>query len=116
MEVFMKKVPTQNRIRQFHKRRTVRLSTEDEQQIKLQAECAGMSVAEFMRRRALGKKIVPHTELVIVYELRRMGGLLKNNFETLRAAHASLHVIELQERVLSKIHQTIEVIAKNYDY
>lgn len=82
----MKKVPTPNRIKQYHKRRTVRLSSRDEEQIKLQAECAGLSVAEFMRRRALGKKIVPHTELVIVYELRRIGGLLKHNFETLRAA------------------------------
>lgn len=112
----MKKVPTPNRIRQYHKRRTVRLSSEDEEQIKLQAECAGLSVAEFMRRRVLGKKIVPRTELVIVYELRRMGGLLKHNFETLRAADAPSSVIDLQEKVLSKINQTIEVIAKNYDY
>lgn len=112
----MRTVPTNRRRKNFLKQRSVRLSEDDEQQIKLQAECAGMSVAEFMRRRALGKKIVPHTELVIVYELRRIGGLLKHNFETLRAAHAPLHVIELQERVLSKIHQTIEVIAQNYDY
>lgn len=112
----MRTVPTTRRKKNFLKQRSVRLSEDDEQEIKLQAECAGLSVAEFMRRRALGKKIVPHTELVIVYELRRMGGLLKHNFETLRAADAPLRVIALQEKVLSKINQTIEVIAKNYDY
>ena len=34
MEVFMKKVPTPNRIKQYHKRRTVRLSSRDEEQSK----------------------------------------------------------------------------------
>jgi hypothetical protein len=61
------------------------LNAEEQKQILEQAEASSLTVSEFIRRRALGKQIVPKSELItigqltrVLGELRRLGGLLKN--------------------------------------
>ena len=55
-----------------------RLNDEERKQILAQAETSRLTVSEFIRRRALGKQIVPKSDLRILNELRRLGGLLKH--------------------------------------
>ena len=52
--------------------------TQDEQNIiREQAELSGLSIAEYARKRVLGFRIMPKSELNILRELRRLGGLVK---------------------------------------
>ncbi|WP_231649635.1 plasmid mobilization protein [Ralstonia syzygii] len=46
------------------------------------ADLAGLSVSELVRRRYFGRPIVASTDMVMVRELRRMGGLLKHIHNT----------------------------------
>ena len=85
----------------FQRRRTVRLSKFDEQEIALQADIAGLPVAEYMRRKLLGNgPIMARVDLMMVNELRRVGGLLKHNFTTLRQVGAGKGIIMEQEATL----------------
>jgi hypothetical protein len=47
-------------------------------EMKEQAEVSRLTLSEYVRRRALGKRIVPKTDLSVLAELRRLGGLLKH--------------------------------------
>jgi hypothetical protein len=44
----------------------------------------------------------------MIQELRRIGGLLKHNFETLRQAGADLAILEQQEQTLCLLISVIE--------
>ncbi len=59
-------------------RLTVRFAAEDIERIRADADMAGLTTSEFVRRRALGNAIVPHTDRTMLNELRRIGGLLKH--------------------------------------
>ena len=68
---------------------TIRVTEREKTRLTEQAEIAGLSLSEYMRRRFFGgRPLVAHTDLSAVAELRRIGGLLKHNFETLRQAKA----------------------------
>jgi hypothetical protein len=56
----------------------VRLSEEEYREIREQAEVSHLTVSEYIRRRILGKRIVPQADLAVLAELRRLGGLLKH--------------------------------------
>ena len=101
----------------FQRRRTIRLSKSDEQRIALQAAVAGLSVAEYMRRMILGGgPIIARVDLMMVNELRRIGGLLKHNFTALRQMGASKEVIMEQNSTLKELRKLIELISENYDH
>ena len=94
------------------RRRTLRLTDYEEARLKDQADVAGITVSEYMRRLLTGgSPILAHTDVRMIRELLRMGGLLKSNFVTLREAGASLELMDYQEEVLRKIGQAIERIA-----
>ena len=76
---------------------TLRVTVEEKTRLTEQAEIAGLSLSEYMRRRFFGGRIAAHTDLNTIAELRRIGGLLKHNFETLRQAKAPPDVFERQE-------------------
>lgn len=95
----------------FQTRRTVRLSQTDEAHLKSQADLAGISVAEYMRRKLLGGQIIAHVDLATIRELRRLGGLLKNNFDALRIAQAPQSLFQDQEKLLQKLAETIDEIS-----
>lgn len=90
---------------------TIRVTPEEKARLTEQADMAGLSVSEYLRRRFFGgRPLVAHTDALMVRELRRMGGLLKHHFETLRRAGASVHVLIQQEETLGKLSSAIDRI------
>jgi hypothetical protein len=87
----------------------IRLSEEENQRIREQAEMSHLTISEFMRRRALGKQIVPKSDLGILSELRRLGGLLKHVHLETRGTYSqdtanAIHALEGYARVLEQSH------------
>ena len=59
----------------------VRLATEEKAELVRQAEEAGLSVSDLVRRRALGRRVEAAMDRVTVNELRRLGVLFKSALE-----------------------------------
>jgi len=94
------------------RRKTLRLTEYEESRLEDQAAVAGLSVSEYMRRLFFGSSpILAHTDMRMIRELRRQGGLLKNNFGTLRNAGASPELMEYLEELLRKVGNAIDRIA-----
>ena len=55
----------------------VRLTSEEKEKLREDAQCAGLSVSALIRARYLGRPIVADTDRATIRELRRLGGLLK---------------------------------------
>lgn len=56
---------------------SLRLTTAEKEQLRHDAEIAGLSISEIVRRRYFGRAIIANADLVMMNELRRLGGLLK---------------------------------------
>lgn len=56
----------------------VRLTTAEKARLKEDADLAGLSMSELVRRRYFGKPIIANADVVMLKELRRIGGLLKH--------------------------------------
>jgi hypothetical protein len=56
----------------------VRLTATEKSQLKEDADLAGLSLSELVRRRYFGKPILATADAVMLKELRRLGGLLKH--------------------------------------
>ena len=86
-----------------------RLTTEERHVFQRQVEVTGLSTSEYIRRKIFGgRPLVARTDAVMIQELRRIGGLLKHNFETLRQAGANLAILEQQEQTLRLLISVIE--------
>ena len=88
----------------------IRLSEEENRRVREQAEMSHLTVSEFMRRRALGKQIVPKGDLGILSELRRLGGLLKHIHNESHGAYSELtasaiRALEAYGRTLERSHK-----------
>jgi hypothetical protein len=59
---------------------TIRLSQTEKNLLIEDAELAGLTTAELIRRRYFGKPIITATDRATIRELRRVGGLLKHIF------------------------------------
>lgn len=95
--------------RKFHKRYTLWVSEGEAKQLEEQASVAGLSVSECLRRRGFGgRPVVAQTDMATIRELRRIGGLLKHHFETLREAGASRELLDQQEETLRILGRAIE--------
>lgn len=57
---------------------TFRVSEKDRADLADQASSAGLSVSEYIRRRALGHPVLARTDSALIRELRRQGGLVKH--------------------------------------
>ena len=90
---------------------TIRVTEREKTRLMEQAEIAGLSLSEYIRRRFFGGRIAAHTDLNTIAELRRIGGLLKHNFETLRQAKAPPGVFERQEDALRNLTWAIQKIS-----
>ncbi len=55
----------------------MRLSPVEREQLKEEADFAGLSISELVRRRALGRPVHAAIDLTMIRELRRLGGLQK---------------------------------------
>ena len=93
----------------FHKRYTLWVTEKEAEQLEEQASISGLSVSECIRRRGFGgRPVVAHTDMNTIRELRRIGGLLKQHFETLREAGASREHLNQQEETLRLLSRAIE--------
>ncbi|MFM0140458.1 plasmid mobilization protein [Caballeronia grimmiae] len=57
---------------------SLRLTTREKAKLKEDADLAGLSVSELVRRRYFGRPIVANANAIMIKELRRLGGLLKH--------------------------------------
>ncbi len=90
---------------------TVRVSEMEKKHLEEIAQIAGVSVSEYLRRRFFGRKpIIAHTDVITIRELRRIGGLLKHNFEAMREAQAPKELFQKQEDVLQELLWTVRKI------
>lgn len=55
----------------------VRLTTDEKLRLESDADIAGISMSELVRARYFGRPVVANVNLVMIKELRRLGGLLK---------------------------------------
>lgn len=70
---------------------------------------AGLSVSAYLRRRIFGgRPLFIHTDAMMIRGSRRIGGLLKYNFEILRQSGAGADMLERQERALGLLIYAIE--------
>ena len=65
-----------------------RLTEEENRRIQEKAASLHLSFSEFIRRRALGKQIVPKSDLQRLEEIRRLGRLLKQTFIETRGTYS----------------------------
>jgi hypothetical protein len=56
----------------------VRLTAAEKARLKDEADLAGLSLSELVRRRSFGRAIIAQADAVTIKELRRLGGLIKN--------------------------------------
>ncbi len=95
---------------------TVRFMDKELELLTRQSEVAELSLSEYIRRRLFGgRPLVAHTDANTVRELRRIGGLLKHNFDTLRQAKASYECLQQQEHALRMLAIAISEIGSGHD-
>lgn len=63
----------------------IRCLPEEKALIKEKAELSGMSVGEYLRRCALGRRITPPTDIRMINELLRLGGLQKHLYNQMQS-------------------------------
>jgi hypothetical protein len=83
----------------------VRLTPEERSFIEEQADKANLTLSEFVRKRALGKRLVSRFDDKVLNELRRQGGLLK---------HLAAIYPEQREQLSDLIQQSIITLRKLY--
>ena len=96
----------------FEARRTLRLSAEENERLARQADAAGISVSEYIRRLCFGgRPIMSRTDNQTIRELRRLGGLLKHNFENVRET-GGYQALPQMEAALEAVQQAIERLSR----
>ena len=96
----------------FACRRTLRISTEENERLARLADTAGISVSEYIRRLCFGgRPITSRTDSQTIRELRRLGGLLKCNFESVREVGGQ-QALPKMEATLETIRQAIERLSR----
>lgn len=66
----------------------VRLTAAEKSRLREDAELAGLSVSELIRRRYFGRPILASSDASMIRELRRIGGLLKHVHTESRGAYS----------------------------
>ena len=96
----------------FEARRTMRLSAEENERLARQADAASISVSEYIRRLCFGgRPITSRTDSQTIRELRRLGGLLKCNFESVRAT-GGCQALPKMEAALEAVRHAIERLSR----
>jgi len=98
------------------KRFYVRFSENELATLKSHAEHSCMTMSEFARRAALGKRIVPKTDMTMLAELRRQGSSLRNLLNTANRPVTDEAVLrELQQSYKAILATISRAIAPDYD-
>ncbi|AWK15698.1 plasmid mobilization protein MobA [Candidatus Fukatsuia symbiotica] len=81
----------------------IRCYPEEKKQIQEKAEVAGLSVGEFLRRCALSRRIIPRTDVKLIVELSKLGGLQKHLFNEGKGVHSQAYseiLVALKKAIL----------------
>lgn len=94
---------------------TLRVSTEEKERVEEQAGLAGLSVSEYMRRTIFGgRPVVAAADEAMLRELRRIGGLLKHNFQAVQQAESGQEITVQMGETLRLLSRSIETIASSF--
>ena len=95
---------------------TLRVTPEEKNWLAERVAIIGISQSAYARHRLFGgRPILPRADEGAIRELRRMGGLIKHNFETLRQAKMSPDFILRHEQLLHTIAAKIEELGSRQD-
>jgi uncharacterized protein YaaW (UPF0174 family) len=83
----------------------LRVTDAEYEKIALDAEASGLTLSEYMRRRALGHVVVSSVDAAMIRELRRQGGLIKHSIN-----EGSLHTEEAADAYRA-VQAAIQAIA-----
>lgn len=75
----------------------VRLCAAEKVSLQTEAQIAGLSMSELVRRRYFGRPILASADLAMIRELRRIGGLLKHVHVESNGAYSELTASVLVE-------------------
>ncbi len=75
----------------------LRLTAEEKARLQEDAGFAGLSLSELVRRRYFGRPLIADADTVIIRELRRIGGLLKQCHADGEGQHSDLTTAALAE-------------------
>ena len=90
---------------------TLRVTPEEKTWLTERVAILGISLSAYVRHRIFGgRPILPRADEAAIRELRRLGGLIKNNFETLRQAKVGRDFIRQHELLLDTIINAIEAL------
>lgn len=96
---------------------TLRVTPEEKDRLREHTALMGVSLSAYVRTKIFGgRPLIPRTDECTIRELRRMGGLLKHHFSTLRETNVSEDFFLLHEKLLHAIRQKIDDIGTaNHD-
>ena len=95
---------------------TLRVTPEEKDWLAERVAIIGISLSAYARHRLFGgRPILPRADESAIRELRRMGGLIKHNFETLRQAKMGAECIRQHEILLQSIVAKIETLGSRQD-
>ncbi|MDR0411547.1 MAG: MobB mobilization protein [Treponema sp.] len=83
-------------------RLTVRFRPGELNELSEQADMSGLSVSELIRRRAMQMRVVSVTDLKMLSELRRIGGLMKHLFNETNGLYR-----QKTAELLSELHAAV---------
>ena len=85
----------------------IRVTKEEREGIQEYAEASGLSVSEYVRRRTLGRRVDSVTDVRMLSELRRQGGLLKKIFNESKGMYSEKVAVALEN-----INKFIELLER----
>jgi hypothetical protein len=68
----------------------IRFTSDERKFITSESDACGITSSSFIRKRSLGKRIAAKTDLRVLAELRRLGGLLKHLHNETKGAYSAL--------------------------
>lgn len=93
----------------------LRATREEAEAIRDKAILCGMTVSEYIRQCALGRRIAPLTDETMIRELRRLGGLLKAVHVESKGAYSE-QTAEILERIKALITTLAQEISQRNDH
>jgi hypothetical protein len=88
----------------------IRVAPAEKARLRVFADDAGITVAELVRQRALGRSVVARTDATTIRELRRLGGLLKKVHTDSHGAYSQATAAALRD-----LHAAIRALAATGD-
>ena len=95
---------------------TLRVTPEEKDWLAERVAIIGISLSAYARNRLFGgRPILPRADEGAIRELRRMGGLIKHNFETLRQTGGGENLHKEMENFLRVTAAKIEELGSRHD-